>query len=613
MSYGFELRKLRLLGFGNKVSEITFMSGLNVIAGPTNTGKSYIFDCINFMLGGKDCPEPIEQAAEYHTIQLEIVIRDEESRTLERKLNGGGFKMYNLPITHITPQSKFTELSAIHREKNESVSKFLMMLSGFLKTDLHVVKNKRTKATRRFTFRSLTDFILVNEVEILSKKSPIYSADIKAKTAEESAFKLVISNNDDSNTRSKNVIENRNGFYNAQIEIISKLIGETQDELESLDKAEKKTLNEQIDRLMLKRNGLSLEIESLSAQRRKIWNSVQQNESKLLANNQLRNRFQLLREQYETDIRRLKFLAEGEHYFELLSYERCPECNQTIPSINELNTECGHVHAEQKKESYKKELYKIHIYMQDLNDTLITMEADCARLVATIDEDSKNYESLNIIIEDQLSPKVALIQDELSEILLKQKHIDDYERVQITLNKLIKEQQSLKNKLETPAADGEKKVEEKDYNELLQILTSHIKSFLNNWGFPEASVVDFDQKQLDIQISGKPRRLFGKGYRSISYSAFVLGLMEYCVDNNLPHSGFVVLDSPLTSYKEEDAQEDKTPKELQQKFFESLSSSKCQIIVIENEKPQPTVIEKINYIEFTKSKSYGRYGFFEMD
>ncbi|MDQ7864054.1 hypothetical protein RCO48_32115 [Peribacillus frigoritolerans] len=50
-------------------------------------------------------------------------------------------------------------------------------------------------------------------------------------------------------------------------------------------------------------------------------------------------------------------------------------------------------------------------------------------------------------------------------------------------------------------------------------------------------------------IDSKPTKDYGKGYRAIIYSAFVISLMEYCRDKKMPHPGFVVLDSPLTTYK----------------------------------------------------------------
>ncbi|UOK61381.1 AAA family ATPase [Paenibacillus sp. OVF10] len=92
MIYGFELRKLRIIGNDEKVSEVSFKSGLNVIAGPSNTGKTYIFECINFMLGGTELPEPIDEAKEYHTVQLEIISRNNQVYTLERELTGEKLK-----------------------------------------------------------------------------------------------------------------------------------------------------------------------------------------------------------------------------------------------------------------------------------------------------------------------------------------------------------------------------------------------------------------------------------------------------------------------------------------------------------------------------------------
>lgn len=134
---------------------------------------------------------------------------------------------------------------------------------------------------------------------------------------------------------------------------------------------------------------------------------------------------------------------------------------------------------------------------------------------------------------------------------------------------------------------------------------------MTGWNYPKADKIEFDVRQKDIVISGVPRRLFGKGFRSISYSAFVLGVMKYCIEENLPHPGIVVLDSPITSYKEEDNVEDKTSDDLQEKFFEFLSESEKdnQVRILENKKPSKKIIDQINFIEFTKSHKSGRYGF----
>jgi hypothetical protein len=86
---------------------------------------------------------------------------------------------------------------------------------------------------------------------------------------------------------------------------------------------------------------------------------------------------------------------------------------------------------------------------------------------------------------------------------------------------------------------------------------------------------------------------------------------------DLPHPRFVILDSPLTTFKEprqnvrpEDI--DEVPGEVQTAFFEDLANtdSNAQIIVIENKQPPASVKDRIQYTEFVGPIAPGRPGFF---
>ena len=48
---GFELRELRLSGPGQEPGSLIFASGLNIIEGASDTGKSYALSCIDFVMG----------------------------------------------------------------------------------------------------------------------------------------------------------------------------------------------------------------------------------------------------------------------------------------------------------------------------------------------------------------------------------------------------------------------------------------------------------------------------------------------------------------------------------------------------------------------------------
>lgn len=48
---GFFIERLVVTGRGKKPSTIEFSDGLNFIVGPSNTGKSYIVECIDYLFG----------------------------------------------------------------------------------------------------------------------------------------------------------------------------------------------------------------------------------------------------------------------------------------------------------------------------------------------------------------------------------------------------------------------------------------------------------------------------------------------------------------------------------------------------------------------------------
>ncbi len=155
------------------------------------------------------------------------------------------------------------------------------------------------------------------------------------------------------------------------------------------------------------------------------------------------------------------------------------------------------------------------------------------------------------------------------------------------------------------------------FEEAVTPLVAEIQSILERWGFPGYLPVDFDFKARDITIGGSARGNFGKGYRAVAFSAFVLGLMNLLKLSGR-HPGFVVLDSPLTTYKEGDDQPedeaDAITGDLIYGFYRDIADSfrDSQIIIFENKEPDPSVIPMLNYQHFTKNRNNGRYGFFTL-
>jgi hypothetical protein len=133
--------------------------------------------------------------------------------------------------------------------------------------------------------------------------------------------------------------------------------------------------------------------------------------------------------------------------------------------------------------------------------------------------------------------------------------------------------------------------------------------------------VSFDEGTYDLRIDGKNRRDNGKGVRAITHAAFKVALLMFCRERGLAHPGFLVLDTPMLTYRDplrskegalaadEQAIRNTSLKEF---FFEHLSkiAGLGQFVVVENV-DLPQGLERLAHMEvFTGVPAMGRAGLF---
>jgi hypothetical protein len=125
-----------------------------------------------------------------------------------------------------------------------------------------------------------------------------------------------------------------------------------------------------------------------------------------------------------------------------------------------------------------------------------------------------------------------------------------------------------------------------------------VEQILKAWSFPELDGVAYDKTAEDIVISGKARKDNGKGYRAITYAAFVVAVLQETQRKNLAHPGFIVLDSPLVTYREP---EEHMREGVKNAFYRNLAATitPAQVIVLENEDPPDNLLNQISFEVFT--------------
>jgi hypothetical protein len=148
-----------------------------------------------------------------------------------------------------------------------------------------------------------------------------------------------------------------------------------------------------------------------------------------------------------------------------------------------------------------------------------------------------------------------------------------------------------------------------------------VSKVLTAWQFPGERHVSFDEETFDLKIDGKRRRDNGKGVRAITHAAFKVALLLYCRERDLPHPGFLVLDTPLLTYRDpltskygelSNDEQEIASLSLKDHFFEHLSaeSQGAQFIVLENIDPPANITELAKVEVFFGTRGGGRFGLF---
>lgn len=284
---GFTIRQLLVTGDNVDRASVEFSPGLNVIAYMSQSGKSYILECIDFMLGGKTPPRNIKQSKGYDTVWMEIVDATGQAYVLRRPLGGGAFQLYRMSLADLKSDSPWTRLATTNSART-SASAFFLRMSGF-PTDAKL-RNNAANAKSNLSFRTISHFFIVNEISMIDDPSPIQTRAGYAITIERSAFKFLLTGQDDSNLEELEPAPAELVSDRVRREVYDELISQHDSELAQLRGQATPDRNE-IDSLI---ETTSAEIEAINAQireqeaaRRENFLASLEAESRLLVLNEL--------------------------------------------------------------------------------------------------------------------------------------------------------------------------------------------------------------------------------------------------------------------------------------------------------------------------------------
>ena len=605
-----KLTKLILAGENKKDAIINFKGGLNVIAGASDTGKSFAFECIDFALGSSSNPKTVPEMKGYRSVFLEIEdIGQEEIFTLKRNFSED--EKNEIFIYYSNYQEKdaaeVEKLSVTHNAK-KSLSKKLLNCCDC--TYKYVMKNTKGD-TRAFTFRSFSPLIMINELRITARHSPIYHTDSRGSTfatPARTAFKTVISGIDYKKEEKKENNEIIKAKLKGKIEQLSQIIDEIRIENNELIKdTEDINTEKSIEIIELNKfiKEKSEEIKKYELDYKEIQTEIEikNTELKHLLNNN--NKFVLLKKNYLSDLERLEFIYDAFDLTQQLVEVECPICHSPM-KVNEMEK------SDDYYEALATEKIKIEVQLAELDETIKDLSDEIISKKQRISKLENYKEEITDNLNNNLGPIVAEKVKKVQELMDAQERINLITRNEKRINKYNTEISKWQEKIDSTGQEKRKKIEdlpEAYTNELCK----EIKFLLQGCDFiGKEGKIKYNNATEDVEVGEKEKASYGKGARAIINSTFLIGIMNYCYKRNLCHPGIVVLDSPLTTYKEKDKKDgdDETiTKGTKEKFYEMLAEQKNgQIIIFDNEEPSSTVKTKINYLHFSGDSTVGRKG-----
>lgn len=605
-----KLTKLILAGENKKDAIINFKGGLNVIAGASDTGKSFAFECIDFALGSSSNPKTVPEMKGYRSVFLEIEdIGQEEIFTLRRNFSED--EKNEIFIYYSNYQEKdaaeVEKLSVTHNAK-KSLSKKLLNCCDC--TYKYVMKNTKGD-TRAFTFRSFSPLIMINELRITARHSPIYHTDSRGSTfatPARTAFKTVISGIDYKKEEKKENTEIIKAKLKGKIEQLSQIIDEIRIENNELIKdTEDINTEKSIEIIELNKfiKEKSEEIKKYELDYKEIQTEIEikNTELKHLLNNN--NKFVLLKKNYLSDLERLEFIYDAFDLTQQLVEVECPICHSPM-KVNEMEK------SDDYYEALATEKIKIEVQLAELDETIKDLSDEIISKKQRISKLENYKEEITDNLNNNLGPIVVEKVKKVQELMDAQERINLITRNEKRINKYNTEISKWQEKIDSTGQEKGKKIEdlpEAYTNELCK----EIKFLLQGCDFiGKEGKIKYNNATEDVEVGEKEKASYGKGARAIINSTFLIGIMNYCYKRNLCHPGIVVLDSPLTTYKEKDKKDgdDETiTKGTKEKFYEMLAEQKNgQIIIFDNEEPSSTVKTKINYLHFSGDSTVGRKG-----
>lgn len=592
----FFVKSITASGKGKTTSTVEFIDGVNIIKGDSDTGKTKVISSILFAMGAKH--KPFAQKTGYDTVTL-VIGTPHGDITFSRRYSANLIEVQseNSDIEDGTYTTQYNT----DRTPINSVWLTLMGIEG----QPEVAKNKRSEKYR-LTWNTLMKLFYIDEQEICRETSIIEPVQYVEKTLLLSSILYLIYGKDFSSQNPKAEDTIRKAKREIMNEYLNGKLSFAESQLERLrayaDLFAELQLQQELKATATALSEVEEQINAALESGRRIGEEIMALELELGSMNMLSNRYDNLYTQYESDIRRLAFVAEGEALLQGLEpVKHCPYCDSEIKPV--------------KLPSFRKvtagEDGRIRNSMNQLTETHEGLEAEQKELEKQLAVLAAKYEQNERLIKEELNPKKTEIEkmlDGYQEQIAKRSQYKIYKQMHHEIMEDLK-----KYMLEEPEKPEDYHPKEFFDADFSLAMNTYAEEILRKTGYPNFVYAHFDVKMFDLIINGGTKvDDHGKGYCAFINSVVAMMFRKYLVEHGTYTPGITIIDSPMHGMFQ--GVEDDAPESLKTGLFRYFASvaAEGQLIIAENDEHVPAIdlsSRNVRVIEFSKHDPSKRHGF----
>lgn len=585
----FFIKMITVMGEFAAPSSLEFTQGLNIICGPSNTGKSYVLQCIDYMFGGTT--KPFDESNGYDTIRMVVETDEGKTVSLERQLGKN--------ITQVVSYVEGIDSGKYGGGASKlKLSNLWLSLIG-IKDEVKIVSNQYFQP-QSLTWRTFLYSFVIAEDNVFQRPSIITKMGYYEKTAAFSALLYLISGKDLGQFVTLNTPEVKQARKKAKRDYINEKMIELYEQYwriaDALDEFKDVDAEAEMQAIITHITETEDNIATASHRSRKLLEQIYDASTKLEESSYLADRYDALETQYDSDLKRLRFIIDGETKSnKIVRNIRCPFCDNNL-SEHEHTTYL---------EASEEEIKTVTAKLNDLKEVKAEVVKEKFMLEARLVELEEEHSSVMALIKEKLEPLAKELKDRLNQY-----------RAEVEMKR---EMDVLKALYDSMNADlgaieeedeSELRYKPREYfsSEFIDKMSEYIAEMLEACKYEHFLSARFSIDTFDVITNGKRKEHEGKGFRAFLNTALAFTLMRYLFDHGKYAPGLLIIDSPILSLKEKGTE--KATDSMKSSLFRYLLDNQHygQLIIIENDIPELDY-GSANIIRFTSDENEGRYGF----